>query len=67
VAFTAVSSDMNVDRPWSLVSRWNQFDAINYNYYGDQRYDWTGLSWNYGTLNNVQAMEMEAQRLGLGE
>jgi hypothetical protein len=67
LAFTAVSSDMNVDRPWSLVSRWNQFDAINYNYYGDQRYDWTGLSWNYGTLNNVQRMEMEAQRLGLGE
>lgn len=65
--FTAVSADLNQDDPWSLVSRWNQFDVSNYNYYGDQRYDWTGLNWNYATLNNVQRMEAEAQRIGLGE
>ncbi len=67
LTFTAVAGDLNVDRPWSNVSRWNQFDVINYNYYGDQRYDWTGLGWNYNTLNNVQRMEAEAQQSGLGE
>ncbi|HEX2534386.1 MAG TPA: SusD/RagB family nutrient-binding outer membrane lipoprotein [Chitinophagaceae bacterium] len=67
LVFTAVASDLNVDRPWSLVSRWNQFDLCNYNYYGDQRYDWTGASWNFTTLNNVRRMEEEARRINLGE
>lgn len=65
--FTAVANDLNIDKPWSLVSRWNQFDICNYNYYGDQRYDWTGSTWNYITLNNVQRMEQEAERIGLPE
>ena len=59
-----ITSDMNVDGPWSLVSRWNQFDCCNYNYYGDQRYDWTGASLNYATLKNVIKMEEEAKRAG---
>lgn len=58
---------MNIDRPWSLVMRWNQFDVANYNYYGDQRYDWTGADLNYITLKNVTKMEEEAQRLGGGK
>jgi hypothetical protein len=61
---TGVLSDMNVDKPWSLVTRWNQFDNCNYNYYGDQRYDWTGAGLNYATLNNVIKMEEEAKRVG---
>lgn len=65
--FTGVANDLNIDRPWSLVSRYNQFDAVNYNYYGDQRYDWTGTGWNYSTLKNVQRMEEEAVKLGLGD
>lgn len=65
--FTGVANDLNIDRPWSLVSRWNQFDICNYNYYGDQRYDWTGTSWNFITLNNVSRMELEAKRIGLPE
>jgi hypothetical protein len=63
--FTAVANDLNIDKPWSLVSRWNQFDICNYNYYGDQRYDWTGATWSFITLNNVQRMELEAARIGL--
>lgn len=63
--FTAIANDLNLDRPWSLVSRWNQFDICNYNYYGDQRYDWTGTSWNYITLNNIKQMTEEAKRIGL--
>jgi hypothetical protein len=65
LVLTGVESDLNIDGPWSNVTRWCQFDACNYNYYGDQRYDWTGSSWNYTTLNNVQQMEKEATRIGL--
>lgn len=64
LVLTGILSDLNGDRPWSLVSRWNQFDNCNYNYYGDQRYDWTGASLNYNTLKNVVKMEEEAIRVG---
>ncbi|MGZ5255225.1 MAG: SusD/RagB family nutrient-binding outer membrane lipoprotein [Flavitalea sp.] len=64
LVLTGVMSDLNSDRPWSLISRWNQFDNCNYNYYGDQRYDWTGASLNYLTLKNVLKMEEEAIRVG---
>lgn len=65
--FTGIASDLNSDRPWSLVTRWSQFDVVNYNYYGDQRYDWTGATWNYNTLKNVDRMNEEAAKIGLGE
>ncbi|RFS23923.1 SusD/RagB family nutrient-binding outer membrane lipoprotein [Chitinophaga silvatica] len=60
-----VLANINVDQPWSQVMRWNQFDCCNYNYYGDQRYDWGGVDFSsYYTMNNVQQMEAEAARLG---
>lgn len=62
-----IMADMNVDGPWSLVSRWNQFDCCNFNYYGDQRYDWTNASLRYATLKNVNKMEEEAKRAGIPE
>jgi len=64
LVFRGITADMNGDAPWSLVSRWNQFDCCNYNYYGDQRYDWTGASLKYATLKNVIKMEEEAKRAG---
>lgn len=64
LVLTGILSDLNADRPWSLISRWNQFDNCNYNYYGDQRYDWTGATLNYTTLKNVVKMEEEAKRVG---
>jgi hypothetical protein len=64
LVFTGVLSDLNGDQPWSI--RANQFDVCNYNYYGDQRYDWTGAEWNYTTLKNVIKMEEEAERIELG-
>lgn len=66
LVFKGVLADLNTDRPWSMVMRWNQFDVNNYNYYGDQRYDWTGAELNYITLKNVVKMEEEALRLGGG-
>ncbi|NIG52076.1 SusD/RagB family nutrient-binding outer membrane lipoprotein [Chitinophaga sp. Cy-1792] len=60
-----VLADMNADKPWSSVMRWNQFDCCNYNYYGDQRYDWGGADLgNFFSLTNVLQMEKEATRLG---
>lgn len=67
LVLTGILSDINGDRPWSLVTRWCQFDCCNYNYYGDQRYDWTGAGLNYATLNNVIKMEEEAIRVGEAE
>ncbi|AXY77283.1 SusD/RagB family nutrient-binding outer membrane lipoprotein [Paraflavitalea soli] len=64
LVLTGILSDLNGDKPWSLVSRWCQFDNCNYNYYGDQRYDWTGAGLNYATLSNVVKMEGEARRVG---
>ncbi len=65
--FTAVANSLNDDDPWSDVTRFCQFDVCNYNYYGDQRYDWTGSSWNYITLNNIEQMVAESKKLGLKE
>src|SRR6476659_8834529 len=65
LVFRGINSDMNNDDPWSLISRWNQFDCCNYNYYGDQRYDWTGASLNFNSLENIQKMEEEATKRGM--
>lgn len=51
--------------PWSLVQRWNQFSCCNYNYYGNQEYNWGAVSLSYTTLKNVVQMEGEATRQGL--
>lgn len=67
LVLTGVLGDVNVDDAWSNVSRWCQFDVCNYNYYGDQRYDWTGAGLNYSTLKNVVKMEEEAVTAGLPE
>ncbi len=50
---------------WSLAQRWNQFSCCNYNYYGNQEYNWTNVSFNpYNTLKNITKMEAEATKLG---
>jgi hypothetical protein len=65
LVLTGILSNININSPWSDVMRWNQFDACNYNYYGNQRYDWGGAKSNdYYTLSNVLKMESEAKRLG---
>lgn len=52
--------------PYSLLSRWSQFSNANYNYYGNQEYNWTGVSFNpYNTLKNISKMEEEALKSGL--
>ena len=49
--------------PFNSTQRWNQFYVFNYAYYGDQLYDWTGVSFStYNTLKNVIKMEEEAEK-----
>jgi len=55
------------ESPWSLAQRWNQFNCCNYNYYGNQEYNWAATSLSFTTLKNVQKMEEEAIRSGLPE
>lgn len=51
-------------RPWNLEQRWNQFACCNYNYYGNQEYNWGGATLFYTTLKNVIKMEEEARAGG---
>lgn len=50
--------------PWSDVQKWNQFWCTNYNYYGNQEYNWTTTNFSYTTLKNVIKMEEEAAKTG---
>ena len=50
--------------PWGSQQRWNQYSCCNYNYYGNQEYNWAGASLSYGILKNVIKMEEEAIKAG---
>lgn len=64
-----IESDMygNIGTPFSDEMRWNQFYAINYNYYGNNEYNWSSFTDHYSTLKNVVKMEEEAKRAGLAD
>jgi hypothetical protein len=47
---------------WNKDARWNQYYTINYNYYGNNEYDWTTTGFKYTTLKNVGKMEEEARK-----
>ncbi|MDR6196293.1 SusD/RagB family nutrient-binding outer membrane lipoprotein [Siphonobacter sp. SORGH_AS_0500] len=47
---------------WNKDSRYNQYYTVNYNYYGNNEYDWTTASLRYTTLKNVVKMEEEAKK-----
>lgn len=51
-----------VERPWGKETRWNQFYTINYNYYGNNEYDWTTSGTYFDVLKNVVKMEEEAKK-----
>lgn len=59
LALNGVEVSIN-QRPWGLEQRWNQFACCNYNYYGNQEYNWSGASLYFTTLKNVIKMEEEA-------
>lgn len=61
--FNGVLNDM-FEGAWGSTARYNQFHAYNYNYYGNQEYNWTGATLNFITLKNVIRMEEEALASG---
>lgn len=58
------NSIASFQRPWNLEQRWNQFANCNYNYYGNQEYNWGGATLFYNVLKNVIKMEEEARAGG---
>ena len=53
------------DPPASMDERWGQYFTINYDYYGNNRYDFGEGTNYYSTLKNVLKMEDEATKAGL--
>jgi Starch-binding associating with outer membrane len=53
------------DPPASMYERWGQYFTINYDYYGNNRYDFGEGTNYYSTLKNVLKMEDEATKAGL--
>ena len=53
------------DRPYSDYEKWDQYYIINYDYYGNNRYDFGAGTNAYPTLKNVLKMEEEAAKSGL--
>jgi len=61
LALNGIEANMeSFQRPWNLEQRWNQFSCCNYNYYGNQEYNWGGATLFFTTLKNVIKMEEEA-------
>jgi hypothetical protein len=61
VILRAVLNDIVV-YPGDYQDKAGQYIASNYTYYGDNKY-WNGSAgWNYGSLNNVLAMEAAARK-----
>lgn len=61
--FNGVLNDMT-DGHYSMYERWGQYFLCNYDYYGNNRYDFGSGSNYYTTLKNVGKMEEEAVRNG---
>ncbi|MCU0345522.1 MAG: SusD/RagB family nutrient-binding outer membrane lipoprotein [Saprospiraceae bacterium] len=62
--FQGVLNDM-AESCWNdnIVMRYSQFHLCNYNYYGNNEYNWTTSGFDFYTLNNVKLMETEAEKL----
>lgn len=52
------------DAPSTMKERWSQYYCINYDYYGNNRYDFGSGDNNFTTLKNVVKMEEEAVKGG---
>jgi hypothetical protein len=65
--FQGILNDM-YEACWNdnIVMRYSQFHLCNYNYYGNNEYNWTTSGFDFYTLNNVKLMEIEAEKLAGG-
>ncbi|HWJ25985.1 MAG TPA: SusD/RagB family nutrient-binding outer membrane lipoprotein, partial [Flavisolibacter sp.] len=63
---TGIEYDM-YDNPWSdysFAGRAAQTIVLNFNYYGSQAYTWGSGDLYYGTLRNVERLDIETDKLG---
>jgi len=58
-----VAGGMGGIEPWGAVARYNQFYCRNFEYYGDNQYNWNSGPFTIyqDILKNVVQMEAEAQ------
>lgn len=63
LVFTKICNDLN-ENPWGAAHQYAQFWCLNYEYYGNQNYNWTTTNFNFNTLYDVQKMEEEALKGG---
>jgi hypothetical protein len=61
LVFNRLAFDLN-ENPWGAASQYAQYWCINYEYYGNQNYNWTTTGLNFGQLNDVLKMEEEAAK-----
>ena len=61
--FNGTLNDM-YESPFALTHRWNQYYLCNYNYYGNNEYNWTSNSFDFYTLKNVSKMVEENEKTG---
>ena len=55
------------DSPYGDSEKWSQYFLQNYDYYGNNRYDFGSGDNYYNTLKNVMKMEVEAKKIQLPE
>lgn len=60
----SLSSGLGGVEPWGAVARYNQYYCRNYQYYGDNQYNWNNGPFDVylNVLKNVTQMELEASR-----
>lgn len=60
-----LSEGIREAKPWGAVARYSQFYCRNYQYYGDNQYNWSSGPFDIytNTLKNIPQMELEAVRL----
>jgi len=63
---TGVLKDMLVP-PAGMEERWSQYFLINYDYYGNNKYEFGNAPTSYTTLTDVLKMEEEEAKLGFDE
>jgi hypothetical protein len=61
--FNGILNDM-YEAPYGMNERWCQYYLCNYDYYGNNRYDFGAGTNNFATLKNVSKMEEEALKGG---
>src|SRR5215510_3701182 len=60
-----MASGLGGIEPWGAVARYNQFYCRNYQYYGDNQYNWNNGPFDVylNIIKNISQMEKEAEKI----